>query len=196
MATRTTKSADEKLENVDFDLFGAIAAIDRKDYGYWDRLTADQQRKFVPYMMLYWVSTIKNSGPVAQYYLRSTDYHANMHMFNERVSAHPQLQWYMLCAASPGMGKQFHSYVSGLSGKVAKLEEIAKAKDAKDHIDRMYPKHREEQRKQLAEDWLKQQHRKVYLAKVYPHLKVDDIDILNGVISDQEIEQYRRDCGE
>lgn len=50
---------DEKFEKIDFDLFEALAAIDRKDYGYYDRLTEEQQRKFSPYMMVRWMSSMK-----------------------------------------------------------------------------------------------------------------------------------------
>jgi len=55
MAT-TKLSPDEKFENVDFDLFKAIDAIDRKDYGWWDTLTEEQTKKFSAYMLLHWIS--------------------------------------------------------------------------------------------------------------------------------------------
>jgi hypothetical protein len=51
MATKTAKvavPADEKLENQDFDLFEALAAIDKKDYHWFDNLSEAQQKKFVP----------------------------------------------------------------------------------------------------------------------------------------------------
>ena len=52
--TKVKKLApDEKLEKQDFNLFEAIAAIDKKDYDYYDRLTPEQQKKFVPFMMLF-----------------------------------------------------------------------------------------------------------------------------------------------
>jgi len=45
-------SADEKFEKVEFDLFDALAAIDRKDYSYYDRLTPEQQKKFVKALII------------------------------------------------------------------------------------------------------------------------------------------------
>jgi hypothetical protein len=36
---------DEKFEKQDFNLFEAITAIDKKDYGYYDRLTPEQTTK-------------------------------------------------------------------------------------------------------------------------------------------------------
>ena len=55
---RVKTPVDEKFEKQDFNLFEAIAAIDKKDYGYYDRLTTEQQRKFVPFMMVHWIIPI------------------------------------------------------------------------------------------------------------------------------------------
>ena len=55
-------SQDEKFENQDFDLFEALAAIDKKDYHWFDNLSEAQQKKFVPYMMLHWVSAVKGKA--------------------------------------------------------------------------------------------------------------------------------------
>lgn len=104
-------STDEKFEKVDFDLFGALAAIDRKDYDYYDRLTEEQQRKFNPYMMVRWMSSIKGNSALQQYHVLSTNEFANTHLFGEFVSKHPKLQWLMLCASGLGNGKQFHQFL-------------------------------------------------------------------------------------
>jgi hypothetical protein len=55
-------ATDEKFDKQDFDLFEALSALDKKDYGYYDRLTTEQQKKFVPFMMLHWMSAIKGSS--------------------------------------------------------------------------------------------------------------------------------------
>jgi len=185
------KPSDEKLDGTDFNLFEAITAIDRKDYGYWDRLTSEQQRKFVPYMMIYWISTVKNSGAVASYYLRSTEYHANKHLFNEAVQQHPKLQWLMLCAASPGLGKQQHQWISHLSAKVTALKEAAKLKDVKEYLAKMYTKADDATITEAATSYVSGQRKSVYLAQHYPHLKLDDIATLNAITSDQEIQEHK-----
>lgn len=191
MAAKTPQ--DEKLQSVDFDLFEAIAAIDRKDYGYWDRLTSEQQRKFVPYMMLHWISAVKGGGDIQSYYLCSTDYHANMHMFNEAVQTHPKLQWLMLCASSPGRGKQFHQWIPHLSNKISELREEAKPKEIREYLKKKYSRADDDTINSAAQEWVATQNRSVYLAKNYPHLKLDDIATLNAITSDQEIEQHRQD---
>ena len=39
MATKKNTPVDEKFEAQDFNLFDALTAMDKKDYGYYDRLT-------------------------------------------------------------------------------------------------------------------------------------------------------------
>jgi hypothetical protein len=192
MATKTP--VDEKFEKVDFDLFEALAAMDKKDYGYYDRLTDEQQKKFVPYMMTHWMSAIKGNAGLSSYYLMNTDYTANKHLFNEYVQKHPKLQWLMLCAASPGLGKQFHQWIPHLSGKVAQLKETPKEKDVADYFGKIYPKSVEATKK-LASVFVDIQKKKVYLANKFPHLKIEDIETLASITTDEDIAQYEKDHG-
>lgn len=187
-------SADEKFQNQDFDLFEALVALDKKDYGYYDRLTEEQKKKFVPFMMVHWMSAVKGSKDIQQYYLQSVDYHGNKYLFNESVSKHPKLQWLMLCASSPGIGKQFHQWIPHIKDKVSKLKEVAKAKDIKDYYSKIY-KLDKEQLDQLSQAFVDEQKRKCYLAEVFPEMKIQDIEVLNAIVSDEEIKQYERDRG-
>ena len=107
MAKATTPK-DQKFDKQDFDMFEALAALDDKDYGYYDRLTVEQQKKFVPYMLLIWMSCVKGDTDLQNYYLQSVDFHANKYMFNEYVGRHPKLQWLLCTTVSPGLGVQKH----------------------------------------------------------------------------------------
>ena len=185
-------SVDEKFENQDLDLFQVLAALDKKDYGYFDKLSEVQQKKFVPYMMLHWMSAIKASGDLQTYYLRSVDYHANKFIFNEHVQQHPKLVWLMLCASSPGLGKQFHQWIPHLKDKVIKLKEPAKLKDTKEYFTKIYAKQNVDE---MAENFVYNHKRKTYLAEVFPNLKYEDIETLNQIITDEDIKQYERDRG-
>ena len=131
-------SADEKFESQDFDLFKAIEAIDRKDYSYYDKLSPEQQKKFVPFMMLHWVSAVKGNEGVSRYYVMSVEAHANKYMFNEFVQKHPKLQWLLLCAAAPGLGKQFHQWIPHIKDRVSKLRESPKQKEVKEYFKKIY----------------------------------------------------------
>lgn len=187
-------ATDEKFEKQDFDLFEALVALDKKDYGYYDRLTEEQKKKFVPFMMLHWMSAVKGSKDIQQYYLQSVDYHANKYFFNEAIGKHPKLQWLMLCSASPGIGKQFHQWIPNIKDKVSKLKEPAKAKDIKDYYSKIY-KLDKEQLEQLSQAFVEEQKRKCYLAEMFPEMKIQDIEVLNAIVSDEEIKQYERDRG-
>jgi len=193
MATKTP--VDEKFEKVDFDLFDALAAMDKKDYGYYDKLTEEQQKKFVPYMMTHWMSAIKANAGLSSYYLMNTDHTANKHLFNEYVQKHPKLQWLMLCAASPGLGKQFHQWIPHLSGKIAQLKESPKEKDIRDYFTKIYPKASGANLYAISEEFVVSQKKKVYLAKEFPHLKIEDIETLAAITTDKDIAQYEKDHG-
>lgn len=188
-------SKDEKFEKVDFDLFEALSALDKKDYGYYDKLTEEQQKKFVPYMMLMWMSAIKGSSALSGYYVMNTEYAANKYFFNENVQKHPKLQWLMLCSASPGLGKQFHQWIPHISNSVSKLKTSAKLKEIKEYYSKIYPKTDNKTLHEFSEAFVTDHKRKVYLAEVFPNLKIDDIEVLNQLITDQDIEQYERDRG-
>jgi hypothetical protein len=195
MATKKSTPVDEKFESQDFNLFDALTAMDKKDYGYYDSLSEEQQKKFVPYMMTHWMSAIKGSGDVQGYYLRSVDYHANRHLFNEYVQKHPKLQWYMLCASSPGLGKQFHQWIPHLGSKVTSLKEPAKVKEIKEYYTKIYPKVDSDDIDEIAKAFVQEHKRKCYLAETYPNLKQSDIEVLSQLVTDEDIKQYEKDRG-
>jgi uncharacterized protein (DUF305 family) len=196
MATKKpTTPKEEKLEKQDFDLFEALAAMDRKDYNYLDSLTEEQQRKFVPYMMTHWMSAIKASGGLGGYYVMSTEYNANKHLFNEYIQKHPKLQWMMLCASSPGMGKQFHQWIPHLSTKVTNLKETPKPKEVKDYYTKIYPKADSESINMISEMFMEEHKKKVYLAKRFPEMKIADIEVLAQTVTDDDIRNYERELG-
>ncbi len=194
MATKKTP-VEEKFEKQDFDLFDALIALDKKDYGYIDRLTEEQQRKFVPYMMTHWMSQIKANSGLQAYYVRSVDYHANIHLFNENVQKHPKLQWLMLCASSPGLGKQFHQWIPHLSTKVSQLKETPKEKDVKDYFGKVYPKADDGSLQEISKEFVNDHKKKTYLAKQYPDLKYTDIELLSSLVTEEDIRRYEEDRG-
>jgi hypothetical protein len=97
----------------------------------------------------------------------------------------------MLCAASPGLGKQQHQWISHLSAKVTALKEAAKLKDVKEYLSKIYAKADESTITEAASAYVEGQRRQVYLAQHCPNLKLDDIATLNAITSDQEISQHR-----
>ena len=186
-------TTDEKFTNVDFNLFEALEAIDRKDYGYYDRLTVEQRKKFSAYMMLMWVPSVKGSNQIA--YLQKTNEIANKYIFDEVVQDNPKLQWLLFCASSVGKGKQYREYVPSLSIKVVKLQEKAKFDDVKKYFTKLHPNVDAELIDEISKLYTHQQHRKVCLAEKFPYLKLDEIDLLNELTTDDEIHKYEKDSG-
>lgn len=192
-------TVDEKFEKQDFDLFDALKAIDKKDYGYFDRLTPEQQKKFSPYMLVQWLVNVKGNKELQEYYLRSTDYHANKYMLDYMIASnshkHPKLQWLMLCAASPGIGTQFRQWIPSISPSVSKLKSPAKEKDIKEYYKKVYPKTDDSTLNAISELFVVEHKKKMYLASKYPSMKVEDVEVLSQMVSDQEIEEYERSLG-
>ena len=196
MATKKADMpSDEKLADTDVDLFGILAAIDKKDYGYYERLSDVQQKKVALFILVHWTSAIKASAEIQGYYLRSVDYHANKYLFNENVMKHPKLIWLMLCASSPGMGKYQHQWIPHISPKVSTLTVDANLADTKKYYAKIYPKASESDVDEVSKEFVKDQRRKRYLANVYPNLKLSDVETLSQITTDEEIAQYESDRG-
>jgi hypothetical protein len=189
------KQAEDKFDKVDFDLFDALNALDKKDYEYYDRLSEEQKKKFVPFMLIHFLSSVKGNRDLQGYYVMSTNHHANKYLFNELIQKHPKLQWLMLVASSPGLGKQFHQYIPHIKDKVAKLREVAKSKDIEEYYKKIYNKANPTIIKELTNEYVSQQKRKVYLAEKFPEIKLEDIEVLNKIITNVEIQQYEHDSG-
>ena len=186
---------DEKFEKQDFNLFEALAALDKKDYGYYDRLTPEQQKKFVPFMLIHWMSAIKSNGDLSRYYVISTNEHANKYLFNERVMKNPKLQWLMLCATSPGLGKQFHQWIPHIKDRVSKLREPAKTKDIKEYFKKVYKSASDSDLTAISEVFVETHKRKMYLAEKFPNMKFEDIELLSELITDDNIHEYEKELG-
>ena len=170
-------------------------AIDKKDYGYYDSLTPEQQKKVALYVLLHWTSQVKGNAALQSYMVRSTDYNANTHFFNEYVQKHPKLQWMMLCASSPGLGKQFHQWIPHLSGKISRFEEVPKEKEIRDYYEKIYPEMSSTHIYAISDKFVSLQKKKVYLAEQYPSMKRSDIEILAEMITDEEIKEFERAKG-
>lgn len=195
MVKKAKTPTDEKQERQDFNLFEGLAALDRKDYSYFDTLTEEQQKKFVPYMITHWMSAVKSSKELQEYYLRSVEHHTNKYLLHEAIQKHPKLIWQMLCASSPGLGKQFHQWIPHLSIRVTTLKETPKLKDLIEYFSKIYPKASAEDIQKTSEAYIDEHKKKVYLAKVYPNLKYVDIEVLSQLVTDEDILEYEKDRG-
>jgi len=92
-----------------------MAAIDKKDKGFYNRLTDDQKKAFSAWMMMRYCSSVQ--GKNAANYIYMTNELVNF-QFTE-VSKHPELQWLLMSAC--GSGKvEFHPYIKPPNAKKKK----------------------------------------------------------------------------
>lgn len=193
MAKKKTPT-DEKFEKIEFNLFEALAAIDKKDYGYYDRLTEEQKKKFVPFMILQWISSVKASRQIQEYYLLAANDFANKYLYNENVQKNPKLQWLLLCSIGLGT-KQFHTWIPQIKERVSKLKEKPKYDDISQYYSKIYPKADSELIKQISEKFVEEYGRKVCLANKFPNLKIDEIEVLSKIVSHEDIDKYEEQEG-
>lgn len=196
MATKKQTPADEKFEKQDFDLFKALESLDKKDYGWFAALSEEQQRKFVPFMLLHWMSSVRANPLMSSYYVMSCDQTANKNMFDEHVQRHPELQWLMLCAISPpGVGKQMHQWIPHLSDKITKLKTAATKVVVQEYLEKIYKGAGQDVIKEYASGYTSQQNLKYRLAKIYTEMKLEDIELLSQLVTQEDLNQYDRESG-
>lgn len=194
MAKKSATPQEEKFERQEFELFPALAAIDNQDWHWFGNLTQEQQRKFSAYMMLHWVSSIKNSGALAEYYVLATEQHANKYMFNEHVSNHPELQWMMLCSASPKRGRQQHTWIPHLSERYARYQERPTKKKVAEYFGKIYSAPADTIN-QVAEQYVTEHSHRHTLAEMYPNMKIEDIAVLAECVTPEDIKEYEKQSG-
>ena len=91
-----------KLDNV-------LPAIDRKDRAWWETLTPAQQKKFPAWLYMRYSSNVEGNADLTGYYLMAVNETVNKR-FNA-IKHHPKLQYLLMTAASPGLGRQRHGWI-------------------------------------------------------------------------------------
>jgi hypothetical protein len=87
-----------------------MARLDLKDRDFYNDLTDDERKKFSPFLMIRWGSSVQADRGLQEYYVQSTNHYLNKHFFT--VNKHPRLQWLMATAVSPGLGKNEHPWIA------------------------------------------------------------------------------------
>lgn len=196
MAKKPKPAKDEKFERHSFDIFKALAAINMKDYSYYDRLTEEEKKNFNPFMLVQWLSAPTGSWQTQAFYLSNTNNKVNHHLFNEMVMKHPKLQWLMLCSAGTNKEKIFHKWIYQISKNVSTFSEPAKPDKIYEYFSKIYPNTNESTIQEYTDVYVQQQHKKHYLAKSFPNLKIDEIELLSELITDEEIQKHKENSGE
>ena len=103
-----------------------MSKFDRKDREFYDSLSDEEKKKFAPFLMIRWGSSVKGNADLQAYYLMSCNENLNKNFFDVSASRHKKLQWLLATTVSPGMGNQYHEWLSlkkkeGNNNKAAKF---------------------------------------------------------------------------
>lgn len=189
-------SADEKFAKQDFELFQALEALDKKNYAWFSSLSEEQKRKFVPFMLLHWASSVRGNPLMSAYYVMSCDINANKHMFDEHIQQHPELQWLMLCAVSPpNVNKQMHEWIPHLSDKVTKLKTQVTKSTVKEYFEKVYRGADSKSLSEYATSFTQQQNKKYRISKIFPEMKFEDIETLSQILTDEDLDKHDHESG-
>ena len=139
--------------------------FDLKNRNFFDELTEEQKKKFSPYLMIRWGSSVQGSEDLQNYYLMSTNDCLNINFFDVNTTKHKKLQWLLATTVSPGLD------ILKLSGGVPRHQWIAPKKTDRDNKTMRF------------------------LAEQFPHLKNDELKLLATVNDKDDIRNLARELG-
>ena len=122
-----------------------MAAFDRKNRGFYDSLDDQEKKKFSPFLMIRYGSTVAGSSDLQAYYLMSTNERLNKNFFDINTTQHKKLQWLLATTVSPGVGNQFHQWLA------PKKKEGAGNNKAVKFLRELHPELREDEIRLLSE---------------------------------------------
>jgi uncharacterized protein YidB (DUF937 family) len=89
-----------------------MAQFDHKNRNFYDELNEEERKKFSPFLMIRWGSSVGGNADMQAYYLMSCNERLNKNFFDINTTQHKKLQWLLATTISPGMGNQYHSWLS------------------------------------------------------------------------------------
>lgn len=148
------------------DIKNEMSKFDRKDRNFYDSLSDEERKKFAPFLMIRYGSSVGTSNRLTAeenyflqaYYLKSTNENLNKHFFDVNTTQHKKLQWLLATTVSPNMGDQFHQWIA--------------------------PKKKTTDNKAVK-----------FLRELYPHLREDDIKLLSEINDKDQLKEYARGLG-
>ena len=100
----------KKTSEYSIELNDLLSAIDNKNRVWWDKLSKEQQDKFNSWLYMRYASSVTTNEDFSRFYLMAVNEVVNKKFTS--LKKHPKLQYLLLTAASPGLGKQRHIYVA------------------------------------------------------------------------------------
>jgi len=100
-----------------------LLALDRRDKGWYSRLTDEQKKAFSPWLVMRYASSVDDVDFLQEHYLRHVNDFCNVDFSEISAKDHAELHWLTLQTAGVGK-KMIHSFIKPPAGikqnKVAK----------------------------------------------------------------------------
>ena len=85
--------------------------FDLKNRDFYRELNDEQKKKFAPFLMVRWGSTVDGDRELQEFYVRATNKRLNRWLFAV-PHRHKELQWLLATTVSPGMGARRHAWIA------------------------------------------------------------------------------------
>lgn len=89
-----------------------MAQFDSKNRLFFDELTDEERKKFSPFLMIRYGSSVSGNRDLQEFYLIATNERLNKKFFAVNTTQHKKLQWLMATTVSPGLGNFRHNWIA------------------------------------------------------------------------------------
>ena len=89
-----------------------MAQFDSKNRQFFDELTDEEKKKFSPFLMIRYGSSVSGNRDLQEFYLIATNERLNKKFFAVNTAQHKKLQWLMATSVSPGLGNFRHNWIA------------------------------------------------------------------------------------
>ena len=89
-----------------------MAQFDSKNREFFDELTDEERKKFSPFLMIRYGSSVSGGRDLQEFYLIATNERLNKKFFAVKTAQHKKLQWLMATTVSPGLGNFRHNWIA------------------------------------------------------------------------------------
>jgi len=119
MATKSKKEPKKRA----LDLARVLAAVDSKNYNFYDNLTEAELKEFSPFVLMRFVSNVDSRDrDIQEWFVEMTNELVNKNHWDLSKN-HEKLHWLLYSAVGAGI-KSFHPYLPALKKELNKIEKL------------------------------------------------------------------------
>lgn len=105
------------------DIKRELAAVDLRNYDFYDKLTPEEKKEFSPYVLMRYVSNVEGDRDTQEWFIEMTNEMVNKHHWTLSKN-HKGLLWKLFAGCGVGV-KTYHPYLKANSKeKAVKIEKL------------------------------------------------------------------------